>query len=117
MKTTNVNFLRKDGTSLMITMSVIEIRDDRYRFSEAEAENVPAVYLFRHEHQHSRLDLSLLEDHLLISFDKHDQLVGVTYCGKSGEGPFEVHNKQRTFLLVRRDQFQDPFELNKIILV
>jgi hypothetical protein len=114
MKTTNVNFLRKDGTNLMITMPVIEIMDDRYRFNKEEAEKVPAVYLFRHEHQHSRLDLSLLDDHLLISFDKHDQLVGVTYCSKSGEGPFEVHNKQRTFMLVRRDQTLDPTEIESI---
>jgi uncharacterized protein YuzE len=114
MNIQHVMIRRKDGSGEKIAMPVHEILSDRYQFSKEEAAQVPALYLFRHDQQHSRIDLSQLEDHLLISFDKNDQLVGITYCRQSASGPYEVHNKQRIFLLVRRDQIAEPVEIESI---
>lgn len=108
METTQVKIRLKDGKETEITVSITKIKDDRHRFSAEEGAAVPALFVFEHQQQHTRLDLSLLEDHLLISFDKDGQQVGVTYCKKHDGGPFEVHNKQRSFLLVRRTEFFNP---------
>jgi uncharacterized protein YuzE len=117
MKTKEILILRRDGSRMRMIMPVIKINGDRYLFSREEAMQVPALYLFCHEQQHSRIDLSLLDDHLLISFDKEDHLVGITFCRQTASGPFEVHNKQRIFLLIRRDQIQEPAEIESIIYV
>lgn len=114
MKTKEILILRRDGSRMKMIMPVIEINADRYQFSREEATQVPVLFLFRHEQQHSRIDLSLLDDHLLISFDKNDQLVGITFCRQTASGPFEVHNKQRIFLLIRRDQIPEPAEIESI---
>lgn len=115
MKTKEVMIHRRDGSRMGMIMPVIEINGDRYQFSREEATQVPALYLFRHDQQHSRIDLSLLDDHLLISFDKEVRLVGITFCRQTASGPFEVHNKQRIFLLIRRDQILDPSEIESIV--
>lgn len=106
-----IEIKRKNGTVITEIMPVFEFKADHHRFSEQES-NIPiAMYFFHHSQHHSRLDLSLLKDHLLVSFDLDYHMVGVGYCGSNYSGPYVVHNKQRTFLLAKRQVLEYPMEI------
>lgn len=109
MKKTEVIFNLKTGKQLKMNIPVYEIKDDRHKFEMIDS---PCLYIFKHNQQHTRLDLSNLKEVLLYSFDKHSSLVGITYCNQTVKGPYEVHNKQRVFLLLK--EFIDLVEVNSL---
>lgn len=95
----------QDGSSQLHALPFSKISADTYRFAANET-SVVTFFLFDHTQQHSRLDVSLLEDTLIISFDKHHKKVGATYCHRTGTGPFVLHNKQRLFLIGKREEIE-----------
>jgi hypothetical protein len=112
----NIVVNRKDDTQQLLEVKIRKEETDSYLFSQQDGEEDITLFIFEHNQQHSRLDLSLLADHLLISFDKYQKMVGITYCGNRAKGPFEVHNKQRIFLLVRRGTLDDPMGITSIAI-
>lgn len=79
----------------------LEVHDSTYRFS-GEA-NTLVYFKFKHNQRHTRLDLSNLKDHILVSFDKNGRRVTATACCHIADGPYELYNKQRNFLLMPGD--------------
>lgn len=100
--------IREDGEEVLDRAHVSTYCQDHYRFRKSECNDKPLLLWFNHDQHHTRLDVTELEDHLLISFDADLMMVGITYCGNKSSAPYVLHNKQRYFLLVRREGIQYP---------
>lgn len=93
--------LSGNGFSKDLNINYIEIYDSAYRFS---GEGSGLIYFaFNHNQRHTRLDLSNLRNRILVSFDKSGRIVTETCCHHTAQGPYELYNKQRNFLLMDMD--------------
>lgn len=103
-----VILVREDNEELLNNTLVSKHDTDHYGFTSNDTARALQLMWFNHNQHHTRLDVSELEDHLLISFDADLLMVGITYCGNRSLGPYILHNKQRYFLIARRDAIVSP---------
>jgi hypothetical protein len=113
MKKEKVFLYYVTGEKEEVIVLVQRIQRDHHRFNGTTAQKVPELFVFHHDQHHTRLDLSELEDHLLLSFDKDKNRVGLTYCKRHDGGPFALHNKQRIFLVIPRNGMKAIEEIQR----